>query len=267
MHNLDKELEVAQLAAVEAGKILLSFYDSPKGVEMKSDKTLVSEADKQSSKKISHILNSAFPQYSIIDEEKINEIATIEFCWVIDPLDGTREYLEKSTNFGILIGLTKNGIPILGLAYRPLTGEMMYSTKGRGSWVKNKDGIKKIQVSASKEINLLISASRPSLELDELISLISPDSIRKMGSAFKITEVAAGRATLYLAPKENTMHLWDVCGPSIILEEAGGKITDLEGKNLSFTDPQTLFENGILVCPKELHSIILRKLNKSQKNE
>ena len=81
-----------------------------------------------------------------------------------------------------------------------------------------------------------------------------------MGSAFKITEVAKGSANLYLAPKKSTMHLWDVCAPSVILEEAGGIITDLEGNSLDFNHPESPYSRGIIATTRKLHPLLIKPI-------
>lgn len=255
--DLTRELVCAKNAAIEAGKILLAHYNNPSGIERKDDQSLVSDADKASSKQIQELLVRDFPDYDYIDEERTIQERKNPYCWVVDPLDGTREYLEKKPDFGILIGLMKEDVPVAGVAYRPLTGEMMYASYGRGAYREQGGQKEKISVSLSKEISALISTSRHNLELDSLLSAIKPHLISKMGSAFKLAEIAAGRATLYLAPKQNTMHLWDICAFNIILQEAGGIITDLEGFSLDFSNPHVAFEKGIVAAPITLHTTII----------
>ncbi len=260
--ELKSELTYATIVIKAAGETLINNQNKPFEIEEKEDKTLVSNADKESSQIITSTLSNLFPNYAILDEETIEDGSRFkkEYCWVIDPLDGTKEFLNKEDNFGIIIGLMKNFEPVLGLTYRPKTDELVYAVKGKGAFMQKQGKRERLFVSDSEEINLLVSASRSSPELEEMIERISPNSITKMGSSLKIVEVAKANATAYLCPRTSIMHLWDLCGTSLILEEAGGKITDVYGNPFDFSQRDSANKKGIIAANNKIHNYIFEKL-------
>ncbi len=265
------ELAFAIKIAQQAGKLLLS-YPKATNISFKENKTPVTAADKAISNLIAMEIKKEFPTYALLDEERADDLKRLKskFCWVIDPLDGTRGYIAGDENCGPLIGLLHNHQPVLGVAYRPLRGELVYAVRGNGAYVLLEKQAKKIHVSGSKEIHLLISQSRNSPELTEIIQLINPKTARKQNSSFKIIEVAMGRATLFVCPQSNPMHFWDLCATQVILEEAGGKITDMKGNPLNYALQETTFNLGIVASNGKIHGEVLKILKKpktTQKNK
>ncbi|MEK6899469.1 MAG: 3'(2'),5'-bisphosphate nucleotidase CysQ [Nanoarchaeota archaeon] len=255
------QIEFLGATIKHAGSLLLKNYKNPKGIELKEDNTLVSTADKESSSYIFQRLKSNFPSYGLIDEERKKSQNYLEkkYCWVIDPLDGTREYLKNNTNFGIIIGLLHKNNPIFGMTYRPIPNELIYAQKGKKAYEgsnKNKIGVKQ-----SKEIDVLVTSSRMDEELKQILQKLSPKKITSVGSSFKIIDVAQGKATLFIQPPGHTMHLWDLCGTSVILHEAGGKITDWRGRPLSFFTDSFAHEGGIIASNGLIHERVVSLLS------
>jgi len=251
------ELQTAIELAKQAGEYLLNERQNIGRIYTKKDKSLVCRVDKKSSDFLTKSLLHYFPDYGLLDEENKQDLrGNREYFWVIDPLDGTIEYINDGSNFGLMIGLVHKNKPILGVTYAPVKKELIYAIKGYGAFLENQRKKQKIKVYNSKEINVLISARRKSEELDNLLKKISPKKITNMPSSFKTLEVAKGNATLFLCPETNTMNLWDLCAPQIILEEAGGKLTDLYGKNIDYNG-DTVNRNGVIASNNMIHNKIL----------
>lgn len=257
------ELEFAKQLAKKAGAILIDNYSNPTGIVTKSDGTLVSDVDKTVATFIATELAKKFPQYAILDEE--NSLRHTEKqktgIWIIDPLDGTRQYLAKGKDFGVLIGLVKNGKPVLGAAYRPLIDELVYAAEGHGAFIQTGNNVHKLMIKPGQPLSILVSDSRQDAELTSLLEIVKPAAIHRMHSAFKLVEVAKGMATGYMTSRINTMHVWDTCAPSAILAEAGGLITDLYGNPIDYSLKETTqCKRGIFASDKMLHASALKKI-------
>ncbi len=260
--NLFEELEFVKDIIRKAGDILLELYDNTTGIRVKGDGSLVSDSDKKVSTYLLRELTKSFPEYAILDEESKEDGQRFikEYCWFIDPLDGTREYLEKRNNFGVLMGLAKNFQPILGVTYKPQTDELVYAVRGYGAYIESRGIKRKIRVDTSPETRIIVSNSRTSEELEEMIERIDPTSKENMGGSLKTVEVARGNATLFLCPTTSIMHLWDLCAPSIILEEAGGRITDIYGGKFDYSMGQTANRNGVVASNGIIHDDVLKRI-------
>ena len=208
-------------------------------------------------------LSRQFPDYGILDEETDSDERDKEYCWIVDPLDGTISYIRGDDSYGLLIGLIKNFEPILGVAYKPRAKELCYAIKGCGSYIETPEETKRLQVSQSKKLDILISGHRKNKELEDLIKKINPseiNSIKQMYSSFKIIEIAKNNANLFLCPPSITLNVWDLCAPSVILYEAGGKITDIYGKPPDYNG-SCINKNGVIASNKRIHDKIVEVLN------
>ncbi len=253
--NFSEELDFVKDIICKAGSMLLEFYSKPGDISTKDDGSLVSDADRRVSEYLFFELIKAFPKYAILDEERKEDGSRFdrEYCWFVDPLDGTRDYLKRGNDFGVIIGLTRNFQPVLGITYKPQTDELVYAIKGQGAYINIDNMEDKILVNNSTESRVLISNTRTSAELEEMIRRIKPNSLEKMGGSLKVIEVAKGNATLFLCPTTSIMHLWDLCATSLILEEAGGKITDIYGNDFDYSQRQTSNVNGVLASNGRVH--------------
>lgn len=254
MSELRRELAISIEIIQRAGCILMENYAHPSGIETKADGTLVTDVDKSASRLITSELGKMFPDYGILDEESIDLRFNREYCWVVDPLDGTQEYVAKTGEFGIIIGLMRNFQPVLGVTYKPLANELIYAIKGSGAYRYKAE---KITVTTEERIHLLVSRSRSSPELEQMVSSIGPAEITKTGGSLKIVEVAKGSANVFVCPSCSVMHLWDLCGTSVILEEASGKITDVYGRPFDYSATDSANRKGVVATNGLLHQRIL----------
>jgi 3'(2'), 5'-bisphosphate nucleotidase len=258
------ELRHAVWIAEEAGRILLRHYEHPADVERKEDGTLVSRADREAAHFITAQLRSLFPDHAMLNEELRDDGSRFQrpLCWVVDPLDGTKEYLNKIGDFGVLLGLLENFEPVLGVTLKPLKGELAFAVRGQGAWLKDAAGTRGLHVSAEERIRAIVSRSRRNPKLDSLLAAIEPAEVSQMGGSLKTVEVARGRVNLFLSPPGSVMHHWDLCAPSVVLAEAGGLLTDVYGQAIDFAQAETAHGKGIVAASHAIHDTVLRRLRR-----
>ena len=231
--ELSKQLKKISL---KAGKAILEIYQDEKRfeVEVKSDKSPLTEADKKSNTIICTGLRSIDPEYPLISEENKEVIyedrKSYERYWLIDPLDGTKEFIRRNGEFTVNIALIENGQAILGVVYVPVLAEMYWAVKQGGAYLEKDNKIYSLHSKSFKltDHNLRIVCSRSHLNENTqsyIDRFSSPQKVCK-GSSLKFLVIAKGEADVYprLAP---TME-WDTAAAQIVLEEAGGKVISQE---------------------------------------
>jgi len=237
-----KELKVAIKAAKAAGKIILSHYGKLHYVRLKSPALgIVTEADLQAQKKIKKIILKDFPKAKFFaEEDKVHKAR--DKAWLVDPLDGTANFHRGLPLFAVSIGLVRDRNPVLGVIYVPITKELFYAEKGKGAFLNGK------RIHDRKGLR-----KKHSIYFKRLLKIMG--TIRITGSAaIRLAYIAAGRMDAYI---EFGMHPWDWAAGAIILQEAGGKITDFKGKTFHiYRDREIVATNG------KLHSQSIKELNK-----
>lgn len=215
----------------EAGKAILEIYNSEdQGIQQKADTSPLTKADLASNEIICNALKSLTPNIPIISEEDVeipySERLKWDYCWIVDPLDGTKEFLKRNGEFTTNIGLVYKHRVIAGVVYLPVTDEMFYAVKGEGAFkISNQ---KVFQISSVgyniEDKGLKVVCSRSHLDENTQLfidSLREPILINK-GSSLKFMTIAEGEAHLY--PRMAPTMEWDTCAAQIILEEAGGNV-------------------------------------------
>ncbi|THH40082.1 3'(2'),5'-bisphosphate nucleotidase CysQ [Neolewinella litorea] len=230
--------EVGQIAR-RAGAAILDIYNGEDfGVEQKADDSPLTKADKAANEVIVAGLRELTLQAPVVSEEgkdiPYREREQYTRFWLVDPLDGTKEFIKRNGEFTVNIALIENGRPVLGAVYVPATDELYYSAQDRGAWL---DGTGRIQAASFtlQDSNLRVVASRSHLndKTREFMDQLNEPEIVSRGSSLKILELARGAAHLYprLAP---TME-WDTAAAHAILLEAGGHlVNDETGKELVY---------------------------------
>ena len=256
--TLEKELEIAITAITEAGDIILESRGHDLNVQLKQDGSPVTIGDKNSARYLTYVLTRSFP-YGMLNEENIgNDTRRVhEYSWIIDPLDGTISYINGDDGFGLIIGLVRGNTPVLGVTYRPLKDELCYSVKGEGAYIKNSCEDMRLRVNRSEEIDMLMTGYRKNEEMEDILRKIKPARARQMYTAFKTIEVAKGNANLFVCPRTVQMNLWDVCDTSAILEEAGGRMTDLYGRPIDFQGSADL-RRGVVASNGLVHDYVVK---------
>lgn len=259
------EVETVKRIAREAGEIILSHYHEDYDIEIKSDESPVTVADKASSAHIVQSLKDAFPEDAVLSEENIpDEPLTYKTrVWVTDPMDGTKEFIKKNGEFAVMIGLADKHRPVLGVVYQPVTGYMYWATKDGGAFYERDGQQGQLKVSGVNQMtNLRVVGSRShmSRELMQFYKEMGLNKISQSGSVgLKIALIALQSNDLYMSLSSSTS-CWDTCAPQIILQEAGGTITNIMGQPLDYTFEELKNINGIVATNGPLHEELITTL-------
>lgn len=250
--------EIARMA----GKETLKYYCSKNVVRQKKNKTPVTEADIASEKIIKRGLKKfGFP---ILSEEAKDDKRRLvsDYVWIADPLDGTSDFINKEDEFSIMIALARNERPVLGVIYEPAADRLYFAQKGKGAFLEKDGRAKRIKVSSkSNPQGARMLMSRHHL-LEEEIGVAKKlrMKMKQMGSAgLKIARIAEGKAEIYINSSDKSSE-WDTCAGDIILTEAGGKITNLNGRSIKYNRKNPRLLNGYIVSNKRLHEKIISTL-------
>jgi len=218
-----------------AGKAILDVYDTSFNVETKSDNSPLTQADKSSHLIIESGLNSVFPNIPILSEEgrdvSYSERKKWDCFWLVDPLDGTKEFVKKNGEFTVNIALIKNNYPIFGSVYAPYKKELFWALEGSGAWKSvNKNKSQPIKVSKSyKKTRIVISRSHPNEKVLEYINQYNQHELIRMGSSLKLCCIADGKADIY--PRLGPTSEWDIGAAQCVVEEAGGSVLEYTSNN------------------------------------
>ena len=247
-NNFSAELEVAEKAAREAGRIIMGLYGRDYVITEKGRNNPVTTADLEANLKIQEIIHGHYPDDGWLSEETKDDLKRLEVSrvWVIDPIDGTKEFIEGVPQFAVSIGLVVDGCPVLGVIYNPVKEELYRARRGEGATLNGES----IRVSPREEVEgalLLVSRSEPRRKFQSFARLCR---LQPIGSiAYRLARVAAGEgdATLTL----RSLREWDVCAGVMIVEEAGGLVVAGSGDRLVFNQEGTL-RPGIVAANENL---------------
>jgi 3'(2'), 5'-bisphosphate nucleotidase len=268
---MSDELMFAIKVARKAGELALTYYGKDIDVEDKSDATPVTEADKAVDKYIRERLLVKFPDYAVLSEENIDDFTRLnnQYLWCVDPIDGTRHFMQKDGFFGIHIGLVVNEKAILGVVYRPTTDELYYAETGRGAFVsERKNNPRQIQVARESDIKKMkgIITSNKSSGQGKWIKGVGKelgvfDFIYAGSVGVSTCMVARGDLVIYGYGGYKSSE-WDTCAPEVILKEAGGKFTDACGRELLYNQKEVKRLKGFLATNGAVHDELLRVTSK-----
>ena len=238
----ERLLATARRAALAAGEAIMGVYAQEFDVRQKLDKTPVTEADLAAERVIVGMLADAFPEIPIVSEELVDAEGlppSAPRFWVVDPLDGTREFVAKNGEFAVCIGLVEDGRPVLGVLHGPAVG-LTYAAYGPGTATRQRGfgAIEPIEARAPSPEGLVVVHSRShenSRRVGEFLESYPVLERRKCGSALKFGVIAAGEADLY--PRFGTTMEWDTAAGQAILEAAGGRVENLAGEPLTYGKP------------------------------
>ncbi len=231
--------------AIEAGEITLHYFDmaGDSHIEAKSDGSPVTLADREAETLIQMKLEEITKGIPIVGEEAASlgkapkDFDRDGYFWIVDPLDGTKEFISGGGDYTVNIALIYKGEPILGVVYAPAKGEM-YAGHGLGTairWNEETDTEKQISVRNSPQGGLVVVASKShgdESKLERFLEMFKIDKVVKRGSSLKICIIAAGKADLY--PRFGPTCEWDTAAADAVLRSAGGVITDVDGKALQY---------------------------------
>jgi 3'(2'), 5'-bisphosphate nucleotidase len=267
----EKELEIAINLAREAGNCIMEFYEKGFQIHQKMVSRLgiiepVTEADKAAEEIIVHGIKQNFPDDGILSEEDDDNLERLskQRVWIIDPIDGTKGFVEKSKDFAVHIGFVFHGKPSLGVVYQPALQRFFFAFKEGGAFLsEHENSPKKLSVAQKTnfdEMILVRSRLHPSQKISEIFKRLNfKDQIAYGSVGLKIGLIAEGKADVYIHLSPHTK-FWDTCAPQVILEEAGGVLTDLFGEELRYDLADTQNYNGILATNLSAHQKLVESL-------
>ena len=227
-----------------AGKEILKIYKKPFSKKLKKDRSPVTKADLAANRVICKGLRNIFPKITIISEENDNSnLKKKDIYWLVDPLDGTKEFIKRNGEFTVNIALIKNKKPVYGLIYMPVTREI-YFTKHKFSYYSklNIRGqfLKKVKIRTKKRSKNILVLSRTHISdkkkinemKDFMFKKFKANKIIQSGSSIKLCYIAHGKANIY--PRIGTTMEWDIAAGDAILRNAGGRIKTLDGKIMKY---------------------------------
>jgi 3'(2'), 5'-bisphosphate nucleotidase len=265
MNDFTHELQVARQVAQEALTLVRDFASRPLQVEHKDGGEPVTAADRAASELIVDRLRQAFPADGILSEELPDDGSRLRRSrvWMIDPIDGTRDFVRGATGYAVMIGLCLFGRPVLGVVAQPATGFTWSGVVGQGAWKDHHDGRREVvrpsDLSQLEGVRIVRSQSRRLPELDRYHAALGVTDELSIGSVgIKMALVAEGSRELYIYPGHH-LKLWDSCGPEAILVAAGGRVTDIDGRELAYTAALS-HPRGIVASNGPIHDHVLRTL-------
>ncbi len=269
---LQYELETAISAAKLAAKTILKHYSAGFETEHKIGADSFSEpvtiADRESSRIIVDALSKVFPDDGILSEEEIDDLShrlTQKRTWIIDPIDGTSGFVSHDGDFAVQIGLAIDGVATLGVVLLPFHDVLTYAVRGGGAFIetceKGKPRILHVSdtVDLSK-LRLAMSRNHASPRMARIIGEFGfPEIIRRGSVGLKVGLIAEQQSDIYIHPSPRTK-LWDTCGPQVILEEAGGRFTDLFGQGFRYDRADVQNHNGIIATNGVTHEAVIERM-------
>lgn len=262
--DLTRYLEEARAAASEAARIQLDSYGKTIGVERKGDINLVTEVDLHCERAIVERLHKAFPEHRILAEEGSGKESASGYCWIVDPLDGTTNYAHGYPRFCVAIALEYTGSVLLAVVRDPVLDEEFVAVRGRGATLNGRP----IRVSGQTEMLRSLLATGFAYDVRESAInnldhfgafVLSAQAVRRDGSAeLNLCYTAMGRFEGFWEMK---LSPWDVAAGGLIVREAGGVVTDFEGRPNELDGARIVASNG------KIHAEMLEIIHRTEKGE
>ena len=239
------DLKLAINASIKAGEIIMQYYRDDYEVKEKGYHNPVTTADNEADFFLKSELTSARPDYGWLSEETVDSENRLnkERVWIVDPLDGTKEFIEGVPQFVVSVALVENGMPIIGVLHNPVTKETFHASKGNGAFLDDIQYRCSVKESTTDMV-ILNSRSETRRGLWEPFKENFKE-LKPIGSvAYKMGLTAIGKADIFatLRPKNE----WDICAGTCLINEAGGKVINLNGKEITFNNQKTLIEPGLI---------------------
>ena len=231
---------------------------------LKAGGSPVTIADHASNQLIVEMLSERFPSDAILAEESRDSAARLnaERVWIVDPLDGTKEFLAQNGEFAVMIGLAIQGEPVLGAIYLPTTDVLYSAVRGGGAWVLRDGGATRLRCAPASPDALRLVGSRSHRDplLDRMQAALSiRDVIRSGSPGVKCGLIAGGKRDLYIHPTP-LLREWDTCAPEMLIREAGGDVTDCLGNPLRYNKPDPVQRQGMAACAPDVIDWVLERI-------
>lgn len=251
---LKEALEVATEAALEAGRVVRTWYQDAYTIQLKGEDNPLTDADLASNRVLFERLHGAFPDYGWLSEESADDGERLkhESVWIVDPLDGTLEFTKGIPEFVVSVGLAVRGEAVLGVLYNPIKDQLFAGAVGLGFWYNGQPA----QVSARAELQgSRVVCSRTEMGkgwFEDYKDLLVPEPVGSV--AYKFGLVAAGQAEATFTPRPR--HEWDVAAGIALVNAAGGRATDRHGQPYVLNQPKPLVD-GVAATNGHIHDAII----------
>ncbi|HEY66235.1 MAG TPA: 3'(2'),5'-bisphosphate nucleotidase CysQ [Caldilineae bacterium] len=259
---LHRELEIAREVIRRAGAQVAAIYAHGAAVEWKTVDEPITAADRASNDIIVEALRSTFPHDGLLSEETADDGTRLRHrrVWIVDPLDGTQDFVDRTGEFVVMIGLAIDEKPALGLVYQPIVDRLFIGLPGEGAWVEQGDHREPLSVSDVCEparMRLVVSRSHRSPLTEAVCQALGIRQERPCGSVgLKVSLLATREADLYIHPSLGCKE-WDVCAPDAILRAAGGRMTDCWGRAFRYNQPDVHKRWGVIASNGHAHARIV----------
>ena len=258
------EINLAIDAVIDAGKTVMEIYDQGFEQMTKINNEPLTKADVESNKIIHEIISTS--DHPILSEESDDTKKRLErkTVWIADPLDGTSDFIHKTNEFTIMIGLVKEQKPILGVIYCPTNDTLYVAQQDQGAYQLLGEKWSKLSVSTISDLaKSRVVCSRHHLSQNErdFLENIHPMKLTQRGSSLKAIDVASGMAEFYFT-SSNKIKQWDTCASYCLIKEAGGNITDVFGNNLEYNTEIVNHQNGIMITNGLVHNLLIDSYRK-----
>jgi 3'(2'), 5'-bisphosphate nucleotidase len=264
--DLAREIEVARDIALDAAELVRGYRGPSLRIDLKGGDEPVTEADRAANDLIVDRLRAAFPSDAILSEEVPDDRSRLgrTRVWMVDPIDGTRDFIRGDSGFAVMIGLCIDGRPRLGVVSQPLTFKTYGGIAGVSAWLEAPDHPRRPLFTSSLAgppgIRLVASKSHRSSRLDGVRQALAIEDELNIGSVgLKIGLVAEAARDLYVYTGGRTK-IWDTCAPEAILLGAGGRLTDLDGQPLCYAEPDINNRRGVIASNGALHDLVVATL-------
>jgi len=259
---LDREIEEGTRIARQAGAILMKIYATDFSVAYKGRSDPVTEADTQANAYIVGELRRLFPDDGIVAEETDDKSDALRGgrCWYVDPLDGTKEFIDRNGEFSVMLGLAIDGVSMAGVVYQPTTDKLYSGVVGSGAHL-DEQGIRRTlevsDIADTSRLRLVVSRSHRNRAVGEVVRKLGITQETAMGSVgLKAGLIAERKADLYVHISDRSSS-WDACGPEAVLRAAGGRFTDLAGNAYHYGGTDMRNRAGILACNRAAYDAVL----------
>ncbi|HUH01074.1 MAG TPA: 3'(2'),5'-bisphosphate nucleotidase CysQ [Kofleriaceae bacterium] len=256
------ELEAAREACLAAGAIIRTHYEAgPVAATRKADDSPVTAADLEANDAILALLRARFAGDAILSEETTDDRTRLGRArvWIVDPLDGTRDFVARTGDFAVHVGLSVDGRPAVGAVYQPVGDRLFWAARGAGAFVRDGAGERRLRVSEQSELRLARVAVTRLARTDELARFLEATGLgeraENIGASIKMMALAEGRCEVSICLHGREKE-WDTCAPEIIVTEAGGVVTDLDGAPFAYNRPAVAHARGILMTNGPLHDTL-----------
>ena len=262
----ERELRVAVRLARAAGAEALQFYGGVLEIRDKTgDDDPVTQADYAANRVIMPALAREFPDDGLLSEETTDTARRLgkSRVWMIDPIDGTKGFIEGNGDFAVQIGLAVEGEAALGVVYQPVPDLLHWAARGAGAWVVRPEGTARLRVSEKTDpprMRLAASRTHRGPRMDRIVETFGfTEEVRRGSVGIKIGLIVERQCDLYITLSSRT-HQWDTCAPEAILNEAGGRLTDLWGGAIDYNAPDVRNHDGLACTNGASHARVVRTL-------